>query len=186
MTERDPDFYRRRRIQNAVTAGAVLVFVAGVVAVLVVYVGNTSNKIEVSPLSTEPAVVSTTPKSVSLDPAAKVVAGKFILTAVARQNLAEAYDLTHPDLRQGLTRKQWLKGNIPVQYYPASAIDTATFKIDESHENQAMLEVALIPKQGKTVKPQIFYVGLKKTNGKWQVYYWAPRGSAALPNVGDG
>ncbi len=31
------------------------------------------------------------------------MAGEFILTAVARKNLARSYELTHPDLRQGLS-----------------------------------------------------------------------------------
>jgi len=73
-----------------------------------------------------------------------------------------------------------------VQYYPADAIDTAAFKIDESYPTEAVLEVALIPKEGETVKPQIFFVGLKKSGGRWQVYYWAPRAAPAIPVLGDG
>jgi hypothetical protein len=182
----DSSFYRRKRIQRALTAGSALVFVAGVVAALVVFVGNTSSKTTDTPLSTVPAVTTPQKQNVKLDPAARVVAGKFILTAVTRKDLAAAYELTDPQLRQGLTKQQWLTGNIPIQYYPADAIDTATFKIDESYPNEAVLEVALIPKQGETVKPQIFFIGLKKTGDRWQVYYWAPRASVALPNAGDG
>lgn len=166
--------------------GSGLVFCAGVVAVLVVYVGGSGVKTEAAPLSTEPAVTNEQQQNVKLDPDARRVAGRFILTAVAREDLAEAYELTHPELRQGLTKEQWLTGNIPVQYYPAEAIDTAAFKIDESYPTEAVLEVALIPKEGETVKPQIFFVGLKKTGGRWQVYYWAPRASPAIPVTGDG
>src|SRR3972149_5373448 len=110
----------------------------------------------------------------------------FCPPAVARGDLAEAYELTHPELRQGLTREQWLTGNFPVQYYPADAIDRAAFKIDESYPTEAVLEVALIPKEGETVKPQIFFVGLKKSGNRWQVYYWAPRAAPAIPGLGDG
>ena len=49
----------------------------------------------------------------------------------------------------------------PRSVLPADAIDAATFKIDESHTDEALLEVALIPK-GRDVKPQIFFIGLKK------------------------
>jgi hypothetical protein len=72
-----------------------------------------------------------------------------------------------------------------VQYYPADAIDTATFKIDESHPSEALLEVALVPKKGAEVKPQIFFIGLKKVKGKWLVNYWAPRSSIAVPQTGE-
>lgn len=75
----------------------------------------------------KPAVTAERQQPVKLDPAARQVADKFILTAVARKNLGEAYELTHPDLRQGLTKQQWLTGNIPVQYYPA---DAARWELD--------------------------------------------------------
>ena len=167
--------------------GSGLVFCAGVVAVLVVYLGGSGgDKTAAAPLSTEPAVTNEQQQNVKLDPDARRVAGRFILTAVAREDLAEAYELTHAELRQGLTKEQWLTGNIPVQYYPADAIDTAAFKIDESYPTEAVLEVALIPKEGETVKPQIFFVGLKKSGDRWQVYYWAPRAAAAIPVTGGG
>lgn len=177
-------FYRRRA-QRALLWGSALVFCAGVVAVLVVYTGGSGSDTAAAPLSTEPAVVNEQQQNVKLDPAARQVAGRFILTAVARENLAEGWELTHPELRQGLTKKQWLTGNIPVQYYPAEAIDSAAFKIDESYPKEATLQVALIPKKGETVKPQIFFIGLKKSGGVWQVYYWAPRGAPAIPVTGD-
>src|SRR3990172_12985273 len=178
--------HRRRRTQQALMWGSGLVFCAGLVAVLVVYLGGSGDKTAAAPVSTGPAITNEQRQNVKLDPEARQVAGRFILTAVAREDLAEGWELTHPELRQGLTREQWLTGNIPVQYYPADAIDTAAFKIDESYPTEAVLEVALIPKEGETVKPQIFFVGLKKSGGRWQVYYWAPRGAPAIPVLGDG
>ena len=76
-------------------------------------------------------------KQVPLDAAARKVAGRFILTAVARQNLAESYALAHPELRQGMSKREWLTGNIPVVYYPAKQIETATFKVDESYPGES-------------------------------------------------
>lgn len=162
-----------------------LVLVAGVVAFAVVMIGNTAEPIDAKITVRETgAVTNAAPeRNVVLDPAARKVAGEFILTAVARKNLGRSWTITHPDLRQGLTRREWLTGNIPVQYYPADAIDKASFKIDESHPSDAVLEVALIPKKGATVKPQIFYIGLKKTSGQWQVWYWAPRAAPSIPQA---
>ena len=48
------------------------------------------------------------PPRAPLDRRARVVAGKFILTAVARRNLAESWNLMHPSLRAGYTKRQWV------------------------------------------------------------------------------
>jgi hypothetical protein len=177
----------KKSLSKAFPWVAGLVFVAGVVAFSTVYLFDTGTSVDakITVRETGPAVVPAKQASVALDPEARKVAGRFILTAVAREHLAESYGLTHPELRQGLSLKEWLTGNIPVQYYPADAIDTATFKIDESHPNEALLEVALVPKEGAEVKPQIFYIGLKKVKGKWLVNYWAPRSAIAIPSAGE-
>ena len=161
-----------------------LVLTAGVVAFTVAYVGDTGTSQE-APLSQQPAQVFTPRKQVPLDKEARRVAGRFILTAVAREDLGESYDLAHPELRQGLTKKEWLTGNIPVVYYPAKAIETATFKVDESYPDEAILEVALLPKDSAKIKPQIFFIGLKKTGATWRVNYWVPRAAPAVPSARD-
>jgi hypothetical protein len=164
-----------------------LVFIAGIVAFSTVYLFDTGTSVEekITVRETGAAIVPEEKPTVALDPEARQVAGRFILTAVARRSLGESYTLTHPELRQGLSLKEWETGNIPVQYYPADAIDSATFKIDESHSDEALLEVALVPKKGADVKPQIFFIGLKKEAGKWMVNYWAPRAGVSIPNAGS-
>jgi hypothetical protein len=161
-----------------------LVLVAGLVAFGTVYLFGSDDPVEVAPPVETATSEPTAPgerQNVVLDPKAREAAGRFILTAVTRQDLAASYALAHPELKAGYTLEEWKTGNIPVQYYPADAIDTATFKIDESYANEAVLEVALLPKKNATVKPQIFYIGLKKLNGKWLVYYWAPRAAIPVP-----
>ena len=172
------------RSQRHVSLLAGLVFTAGVVAFTVAYVGDTGTSQE-TPLSNTPAQVFTPRKQVPLDKEARRVAGRFILTAVAREDLAESYDLAHPELRQGLTRREWLTGNIPVVYYPAQAIETATFKVDESYPDEAILEVALLPKDSAKIRPQIFFIGLKKAGNRWRVNYWVPRAAPAVPSARD-
>ena len=172
------------RTQRQASLLAGLILVAGVVAFTVAYFGDTGKSQE-TPLSNEPAQVFTARKQVPLDQDARRVAGRFILTAVARENLAESYELAHPELRQGLSKQEWLTGNIPVVYYPAKAIETATFKVDESYPDEAILEVALLPKESAKVKPQIFFIGLKKAGRRWQVSYWVPRAAPAVPSARD-
>ena len=172
------------RTQRQFTLLAGLVLTAGVVAFTVAYFGD-SGRSQETPLSNEPAQVFTPRKQVPLAKEARRVAGRFILTAVARENLGESYELAHPELRQGLTKKEWLTGNIPVVYYPAKAIETATFKVDESYPDEAILEVALLPKDSSRVKPQIFFIGLKKAGDRWRVNYWVPRAAPAVPSARD-
>jgi hypothetical protein len=170
--------------RRSLTLLSALTLVAGVVAFTVAWIGDTGTSQE-APLSDEPAQIFTPRKQVPLDGEARRVAGRFILTAVARENLGASYELAHPELRQGMTKREWLTGNIPVVYYPAKEIDQARFKVDESYPDEAILEVALLPKDGSKVKPQVFFIGLKKAGqgaaGRWQVNYWVPRAAPQIP-----
>ena len=182
-------FLSTRRGRRLVFVASLLVLVSGIVAATVAFFGNTGESLE-SPLSNKPAQVFTERKQVPLDKEARRVAARFILTAVARENLGESYELSHPSLRQGMSKKEWLTGNIPVQPYPTAELDKATFKVDESYADEAILEVALLPKASAKIKPQIFYIGLKKVGatgsaGRWQVYYWTPRAPPQVPNARD-
>jgi hypothetical protein len=120
-----------------------------------------------------------------ISPAARKVAVRFVQTAVARKHLAEAWNLVGPNLRGGLTRKEWLTGNNPVVPYPISELDIAPYKVDYSFTDSATLEVALLPKAGSKVKPQIFFLGLIKVgkgpSAHWVVDNWVPRGSPVVP-----
>lgn len=170
-----------RRFQRNLLWASSLVFVAAIVTVSVVFFGNTAQSHE-TPLSDEPAAVFERERQVPLSSDARKVAGRFILTAVARKNLDESYDLTHPDLRQGLSREEWRTGNIPVTPYPTDKLDFASFKVDESYPDRAVLQVALLPEEGAKVRPQIFFIGLRKVGAKWLVDYWIPRGAPPVPD----
>lgn len=177
--------FESRRFQRNVLLASAMVLVAAVVTATVVFFGNTAKSLE-SPLSNKPASLFQKQRQVPLSGDARRVAGKFILTAVARKNLAESYDITHPSLRQGLSRKEWETGNIPVTPYPADKLDFASFKIDESYPDHAVLQVALLPQEGLKIKPQIFFIGLRKVGGRWLVDYWVPRGAPPVPDNREG
>jgi len=172
---------------------AAFVLIAGVVAFGVTRIGGSS---DASPQAqgngaaqgggTAEPTGETKQKSVPFSPEARKVASEFLQTAVPRKNLKRSWEITHPELKQGYTLKDWMTGTIPVQYYPTEGIDLATFKIDESYANEAVIEVALLPKKGEDVKPQIFFVGLKKHKGEWLVNYFAPRSAIAVPEAGQG
>jgi hypothetical protein len=136
--------------------------------------------------SNEPADIFKPEKTVGIDAEARQVAGEFIRTAVARKNLAASYDLASSELRQGMTRKQWETGNIPVVYYPAGDLQLATFKVSRSYENEVVWEVFMVPKPNSGTDPARFFIGLKRANPEapWKVFYWVPRYQPALPDPG--
>ena len=166
---------------------AAAVLVAGIIAALIVFVPNTGHPINSAVDPNTPAVdVSGVPKTVKLDQAARAVAKKFILTAVARKDLSAAYDIVGPQIRQGQSRAEWNTGNIAVIPYPVDSIDYAPMKIDYSYKDEAQVQIALLPKAGAKIKPQIFFLDLIEVGtGKdrhWVVNGWVPRSSTTLPN----
>ena len=166
------------------------VLLAGVIAFAIAYFGNTAEKVDVRASPVEPPKVQEAP-TVPLDPKARQVAGKFVVTAVTRQDLKTAWSLTHPDLKTGYTLRQWLTGNIPVPFYPAKSIAGASFKVDESHPNLVVLDLLILPKKGAVEQATTFFVGLKSVgkgqSKRWLVFTFVPHGgpSTARPDVGQ-
>lgn len=154
---------------------------AAVATGLVVLVGDTGTSAP-EVISNEPAVVSNEGPKAPLPREARVVAGEFILTAVKRKNLERGWELTHPTLREGLTKKQWLTGDIPVVPYPVSSTEPAPMSVEESYANSAIMRVALAPEKGSDVKPQIFFIGVRKFKGDWLVDYWGPYSTVPVPS----
>ena len=160
-------------------AGAALF--AGGVATLIAFVANTAHPTDPTARGGAPQRTPVEPPTVKLDPRARLVAGKYVVTAMTRQNLPLAWRLTDPTLRAGYTYRQWLTGNIPVQYFPADAIDAASFKVDESHASRAMLQLYIFAKPKSGVSSQDFFIGLRKRHDTWRVDYVAPHNDFGVP-----
>jgi hypothetical protein len=152
----------------------------GVIVFLVVYFGNTANTKET--FSNKPAQTPQVTKQVPLEQGARVAVGRFILTAVARKNLDEAWNLTTPNLRGGLTHKQWMTGNIPVVPMGVPIDKAAITRIISSTKNEAQINVVVLPKANKQdVKATLYVVIAKKINGRWLIDYALPQASPGLP-----
>jgi hypothetical protein len=125
--------------------------------------------------------------TVPLPPEAKQIAVKFIKTAVVRKNLREAWAISGPGIRQDLSLREWMSGNIPVVPYPEADLANAPVKVDWSYPNDVSLQVVMQPRKGSKEKPQIFYIGLKKfgsgADAKWLVDYWAPYAPPPIPSA---
>jgi hypothetical protein len=110
----------------------------------------------------------------------------FLQTAVIRQHLGRSYDLVTPSLRQGLTRRSWVTGTIPVVPMPRGT-DLRAMVLMESIRNELAYRVSLFPPKKSGVKPQLFDVTLKRLHNQWRVDSWVPSGSGlSSPNVAGG
>lgn len=166
------------------------VFAVGLIVFMSVFVFRGSSGLH-SPISSQPAQHAKKLVKAPPDPQAYKVAREFMRTAVLRKNLSKAYPLVNPDIKGGLTLKQWDKGNIPVMPYPADNIDSAGFTVVSSYKTQVTLLVDLVAKPGSDVRPHLpFWVGLVrahgKPNGHWLVNYWLPYWSPPVPIAGGG
>ena len=159
---------------------SLLVLGVGTLVFLVAMFNDTGAKTPLPPLPPEEQ-----PVSQKIQPEARAVAMKFILTAVARRNLAASWPIVHPELRMGLTRKQWLTGEIPVTPIDMRKIDVAPFKVDARFQRGLTLQVAFIPKRGVNMRSVVFDMGLRNvgtTNRpRWVVDYWMPHPDVPVP-----
>jgi hypothetical protein len=163
---------RARRFARLAPWISALVLVAGIVTFLLVFFRNTAKPIASTPLTPgKPAQVSQ--KNVPVPRAAKEVAGRFILTAVQRKHLAEAWKLAGPPIRAGVTYKQWLTGNIAVVPW-FGQIGQVPLKVDYSYPTESQFTVILAPAKGTKGKPDTFIIGLKRYGKDWKVTAWVP------------
>jgi hypothetical protein len=108
------------------------------------------------------------------------VAALFIDTAVLRQRVDDSWEITTPRLRQGLSRKEWDGGNIPVTPFNADAVREIKYDLDWSGADLVYLKVAIVPTRKSNADGQAFDIGLRRqgdpSDHKWLVDYWVPTG----------
>jgi hypothetical protein len=166
----------RRRVSWLSAAG----LLAAAVAAIVVLLPSSKRPPEV--FTKAPPKVYKAPRPVALDRKgrAEVVfaASNFIQTAVRRNHVAASWDMTDPSLRQGFTRRQWAKGNIPVVPYPAVGI--RQLQVDWSYRDDVALDIVLVATARSHLPPKSFMIELKRFGGpvhhRWLVASWAPHG----------
>ena len=97
----------------------------------------------------------------------------FVNHAVKRQNVGASYDVVAPELRAGMTRKEWAKGDIPAYPYPArGAVHGWTILYVTRDEVAANL--ILRPKPGVKMRGILFNIYLRPVHGKWLVDSFMP------------
>jgi hypothetical protein len=173
----------------------VLAVAGGVTAIALIY-PNKDERAADEALGREQAKVYAPPKHIELTRVQRshvlATAANFVTHAVARREVEEAYDLTAPSLRGGLTRGQWRSGEIPVVPFP---VREARWKLEFSDEDGIGLQVLLFPPARSGLKPELFNMELaaqgKGAKQRFLVTSWSPSGLAggappAQPSVGVG
>jgi hypothetical protein len=167
---------------------AALILVAGIV----VYLQKRADQ-ELAPPAVAPAQPARTPAEPAIKPGGKLDANArltaitFIRTALGRTNLQKAWSLATPDLRNGVTKKQWLRGTLPFPPFPVAELETTGFKVLGTSPKETMLEVLLVPELKSGYVPTRYEVTLVRKGAKapWRVSYflpYAPPGKYVEPN----
>jgi hypothetical protein len=83
----------------------------------------------------------------------------------------------HPILREGMTKRQWSTGNIPVVPYPVVGVDF--IKLESVVRQTALVEIVLEPKPGSHLVRKTFQIELRRLSSpqhRWAVSSWVPEG----------
>ncbi len=167
---------RRRRLVR-------IAFLAGVAAPLIflgVHFSDPGNPGNANgPLVNEPGNAEPKPARFTKEDQQKVskVLSEFVLTAVDRQDVGRSWEISAPSLREGFTRKQWTRGDLPVVPYPAANRGLGRWSfVEYSYKGTVGLEVFLFPKPGSGWSAMTADVELVKGHdGNWRVDYWMPK-----------
>jgi len=106
---------------------------------------------------------------------------KFIGTAVVRNDPGKAWTIVGPTLKEGLTHKDWKKGNIPVIPFPAANKGWGDwsfiqYSYTEAKKHTVGLEVYLFPKPHSGWSAMTADVEVvQNKSGPWLVDYWMPK-----------
>jgi hypothetical protein len=117
--------------------------------------------------------------------AVRQVLRDFEATAVVRRNVGLSWNLSAPSLREGVSRREWNKGDLPVVPYPAADKGLGSWSfVQYSYPRTVGLEVFLFPRSGSGFSAMTADVELVKGHdGRWRVDYWMPKGFHGPPSV---
>jgi len=167
---------RTRRSRRRATIAAVCVLVAVPLSYLAVHYsssgdpGNATGPYVSDASYREPKHV---PFTAEKRRAVSAVLARFISGAVSKHDLAGTWDLAGPDLRQGITRKDWLKGQIPIVPFAASKRGQGKWSlVNYSYANKVGLELLLFPEQRTGQLATVETDVVRGKDGRWRVNYW--------------
>ncbi len=180
MRGRQLSYRRRRRLVALIVVGVVA---AGVSAAIILLPrgqkpdrGPTSPPPRAARTASHPASHSSR-LSASDEVRLRSTIALFVSASVARHHPERSWSIVHPVLREGLTRRQWATGNIPVVPYPAVGVDL--LRLESMVHETALVEVLLEPAPTSHLVRKTFQIELRRRPGpphRWLVSSWVPEG----------
>jgi len=98
---------------------------------------------------------------------------RFIATAVQRENVGASFELVTPELRNGLTKKEWASGNIPIVLFPDVNWRAFSLRFNDAAAGVSYYFVHLRSKKQAHGEAE-FWIGLKHDHDRLLVSYFAP------------
>jgi hypothetical protein len=98
----------------------------------------------------------------------------FVRTGVTRSDPPAAWVLTTPEMRSGIARTDWDKGDLPVLPFPANVESADDWTVISSYPGDLTVDLMLQPRAGAKTGPIAFAIELKKREGRWLVDSMVP------------
>ena len=159
---------RRRRLARA---GLVLTALGATLAVFLLLPGPPPAPPE--RFSNQPADLYVAARPLKVDRAARAAIGatieQFVQDGLGRRDLANAYRLATPQLRAGISREDWRRGELPVMPYRARVGDGRLWTKDYASGDVVGIEIFLHPGRGETMGPIAFKAAVRRLDGRWLV-----------------
>jgi hypothetical protein len=105
---------------------------------------------------------------------------QFVPAAVDRDHPERAWALAAPSMREGSTRADWRKGNLPVFPFPAEARGFGILPVTVEPDD-ITFELMVRPKPGADAGMQVFSTEVQRIDGKWRVAAMTTRAEFAPP-----
>jgi hypothetical protein len=178
------------------------VLAAGIVALVITFVGNGNNEpSQAFPQQPQQGVHPTLPaksaplknangvtikKFQQLDPEMRSTIRTFLASAVARKNLGESWAVIAPSMKADYTYKSWKNAKaLPIIPYPISSIKDVTYYLDYAATDAILVDLGLTADPALKIRPARFRLELipsgKGANKQWLVDYWMPLWTPQLP-----
>jgi len=103
----------------------------------------------------------------------------FVVQAVERRDPAAAYELASPAMRNGTTRRDWRRGDIPVMPYRAAGRTFHHWTLAYRAGPELGVDLILRPGRKNKQGPIAFAVDLRRVNGEWRVESFIPAATFA-------
>ena len=173
--------HRRR---TALLVSLAVVFVAGGIAAATVLLPHRGSQLDQGPLNAPPpkqykSAQSQHARTLSIEERHQLLSSivLFVTTAVARNHPERAWPIVDRALKEGLTRKQWSSGNIPVIPFPAASV--GPLMVNSVVGKEALVEMVLIPTVKSHLVKKTFLIQLEEHSSqppRWAVSSWVPAG----------